>query len=70
MGKESKCSNIEDTIMCPASAQVSFFGIYQIVIVIVVIIVIYLIYALNRKRKHSKHMRKHSKIKVKRRKSR
>jgi hypothetical protein len=63
--KQAKCQNIEDVISCPASAQVPFFGIYQLVIVIAIILIIYLIYFL--RKKNSRHVKRHSRIKVKRR---
>jgi cysteine-rich repeat protein len=55
--KQDRCVYIEDTLSCPASAQVSFFGIYQIVIAAGLVVLIYLIYFL-RKRKHHKKIRK------------
>ena len=57
LGKHLQCSDVEDTIACPALAQVSFFGLYQIVIVVGLVVLIYLIYFL-RKKNHSKHVRK------------
>jgi cysteine-rich repeat protein len=65
--KSQSCVYIEDTFACPASAQVSFFGIYQFAIAIALIAAVYLIYALTKK-KNSKHTRRHSKITGKKRK--
>ncbi|MCX6750527.1 MAG: hypothetical protein NTZ83_03645, partial [Candidatus Pacearchaeota archaeon] len=64
--KSENCVYIEDTFACPASVEVSFFGVYQLVIVIVIVGLIYLLYAL-RKKHHSKHSR-NSKIRVRKRK--
>jgi hypothetical protein len=64
--KSQNCVYIEDTFACPASAEVSFFGIYQLVIAVAVVALIYLIYAL-RKKNNSKHVRKHSRIAVRKR---
>jgi len=64
--KSQNCVYIEDTFACPASAQVSFFGIYQLVIAIALVVLIYLIYAL-KKKNNSKHVKKHSRITVRKR---
>jgi cysteine-rich repeat protein len=46
--KHLQCSDVEDTISCPALAQVPFFGIYQIVITIVIIGFVYLFFSLKK----------------------
>lgn len=57
LGKELQCVDIEDTLVCPASVEVPFFGIYEFAIAVVVIGLIYLIYEL-RKKNDSKKKRK------------
>ncbi|MCX6750391.1 MAG: hypothetical protein NTZ83_02960, partial [Candidatus Pacearchaeota archaeon] len=42
-GVEDKCINVQEILPCPASAQVPFFGIYQLVIVITILGLIYLL---------------------------
>jgi len=64
--KSQNCVYIEDTFACPASAEVSFFGIYQLVIAVALVVLIYLIYAL-KKKNNSKHVKKHSRITVRKR---
>jgi hypothetical protein len=54
MDKEGKCQTINDVILCPASAQVKFFGAWQLIIVIAIVALIYLIYALKKKNKAKK----------------
>jgi hypothetical protein len=58
LGKRAKCQNIEDVISCPASAQVPFFGIYQVIIIIAIIILVYVIYVLGKKNRKTKSTRK------------
>ena len=49
LGRAQNCVPIESTFACPASIQLPFFGVYQLVIVIAVIGLIYLIWALRKK---------------------
>jgi cysteine-rich repeat protein len=51
LGKHTQCAPINDTIVCPASVEVPFFGIYSFVTAIIIVVLIYLIYLLNRKKK-------------------
>jgi cysteine-rich repeat protein len=60
LGRSQNCVDIQDTLACPASVEVSFFGIYQLAIAAVVVVLIYLILAL-RKKSSSKHARRNSK---------
>jgi hypothetical protein len=60
LGKRAKCQNIEDVISCPASAQVSFIGTYQIIIIIAIIILAYVIYFLSKKNR-SRHIKRKNK---------
>ena len=51
LGQEQKCINIQEMIPCPASTQVKFFVVYQLVIVITII---GFIYFLNLSKKNNK----------------
>jgi cysteine-rich repeat protein len=51
--KSEKCDNVEDTLVCPASVQLSFFGVYSFISTIIIIVLIYYIIHLVRKRKDS-----------------
>jgi hypothetical protein len=65
LGKHLQCVPLKNSIACSASAQVSFFGIYQLAIAVVVVVLIYLIWAL-RKKKDNKRTRRNSKKKLRR----
>jgi cysteine-rich repeat protein len=48
------CASVEDTIVCPASVQVPFFGVYSFVGIIIIVVLIYLIYFLKKKNNSKK----------------
>lgn len=49
--KQLRCVDIKDVIACPNSAQIPFFGIYQIIIVTTIIFLVYVGYSIwNRKK--------------------
>ena len=51
--ENEECVDIEDTIICPASVRVPFFGIYSFILAVILIALIYIIY-FQRKKNNSK----------------
>ncbi len=54
LGKESECINLQEVLKCPASTQVPFFGIYNIVIATTIIVLVYVGYYIHKKKKNFK----------------
>ncbi|MGY4884829.1 MAG: DUF4215 domain-containing protein [Nanobdellota archaeon] len=48
--KSQLCTDIQDRFLCPASVEVPFFGIYQLVIALTIIGLVYLMLILKRKK--------------------
>jgi hypothetical protein len=55
--KSESCTHVENEFVCPASVEVNFFGVYQLIIVIVIVGLIYLLYVL-RKKNRAKNYKK------------
>jgi cysteine-rich repeat protein len=53
-GIKSRCIDLMEIIRCPASAQVSFFKIENLIITTIVVILIYVVYFIHKKKKKVK----------------
>ena len=51
LGKSTECADIQDTLICPASVQIPFFGIYNFVSTLVIVMLVYYIIFLIKKRR-------------------
>jgi hypothetical protein len=54
LGKESECIDLQEVFSCPASTQVPFFGIYNIIIATIIIVLVYVGYYIHKKKKNFK----------------
>jgi hypothetical protein len=63
ISESAGCAKVQDTLVCPASVEVPFFGIYSFVGVIVLVVLIYIIYSLKKKNNQNNSKKKKGKKK-------
>jgi hypothetical protein len=62
LNQQQNCADVQEVLSCPSSGQVSFFGIYNIIIAATIILLIYVGYFIYKKKKNFKKKRKNKKI--------